>query len=46
MLDQTARIQAWFAESAAIKAEIEASGLPAPLPTRTRRRKRKPLWEK
>jgi len=42
MLDQTARLQAWFAEFAAITAEIEASGLPAPLPTRTRRRKRKP----
>lgn len=45
MLDQTGRIQAWLAEFAAIKAEIEANGLPAPLPARTRRRKRKPLWE-
>ena len=46
MLDQTARIQTWLAELAAINAEIEANGVPTPpRPARKRARKLKPLWE-
>lgn len=46
MLDQTARTQAWLADFAAIKAEIEANGLLLPQRSaRKRTRKRKPLWE-
>ena len=46
MFDHTARTLAWVAEFAAIKAEIEAYGMPAPRPrTAKRNRKLKPLWE-
>ena len=47
MFDQTARTQAWLAELAAITAEIEANGMPAPAPRPAgkRTRKLKPLWE-
>lgn len=46
MLDQTARIQAWFADLAAIVAELDADRLPRPLrPARKRARKLRPLWE-
>ncbi|WP_156407241.1 hypothetical protein [Sphingomonas sp. Root720] len=46
MLDQTTRTQAWIAELAAIVAEIDANGMPAPRPTTAKRtRKPKPFWE-
>lgn len=45
MIDQTARTHIWLAELAAIKAEIEANGMPVPPPSRKRSRKLKPLWE-
>ncbi len=45
MSDHTTRTQAWLADLAAIIAEIEANGMPAPRPTTKRARKLKPLWE-
>ena len=45
MFDHTARTQAWREDLAAINAEIEANGMPAPRPTAKRTRKLKPLWE-
>jgi len=47
MLIHTIRTQAWLADLAAIQAEIEAQGMPAPAPraARKRARKLKPLWE-
>jgi hypothetical protein len=45
MLTHTARTRAWLADLAAINADIETQGLPAPRPVRKRARKLKPLWE-
>ena len=46
MFDHTSKTRAWLAEFAAINAEIEAYGMPAPRRTAKKRiRKLKPLWE-
>lgn len=45
MLDQTARTQAWLNDFAAMVAELDVRGYPAPRPAHRRARKLKPLWE-